>query len=48
MGEEQVLHEDLSFKELSSKTRNEREQKQIQREGAKGILLVLSSVFIKK
>ena len=44
MGEEQVLLEDLSFKELSSKTRNEMEHTQTQRERATGILLVLSSV----
>lgn len=38
MGEEQVLHEDLSFKELPSKTGKEMEHNQTEREGAKGIL----------
>lgn len=45
--EEPVLHEDLSFKELSSEARNGMEHNHADREGAKGIFFVLSSVLRK-
>lgn len=45
--EELVLHEHLSFKELPSEARNEMEHNHADREGAKGILFVLSSVLRK-
>lgn len=45
--EELVFLEDLSSKELPSEARNEMEHNQAEREGAKGILFVLSSVLIK-
>lgn len=41
MGEEQVLHEDLSFKELPYKTRQEMEHNQTEKEGVQGILSCL-------